>query len=219
MSNAIPKNVPQRAQKAYDLRRQGLSWEEIGAMLKVAPATACNYANLCETAGQGRLAQYSRASPEMVNPEKTAEIVDLAMTERGLDREKFLELAAQAGMPAKMANGLMARVRTRWGAVYKEVKRLKGEELVDKLHDRLSVALEFLDDYALANASGKDLAIIIGILVEKAQLVGGKPTQIYDHTLGMKLQTMMPAFMEEARRRGITLDVTASAKLIEEENA
>jgi len=219
MSNAIPKNVPQRAQKAYDLRRQGLSWEEIGAMLKVTPETARNYANLCENAGQERLAEFRRASPEMVNPEKTAEIIDKAMTERGLDREKFLELAATAGMPAKVAHGLMARARANWGAIYKEVKRLKGEELVDKLHDRLSVALEYLDDYALANASGKDLAIIIGILIEKAQLVGGKPTQIYDHTLGMKLQTMMPAFMEEARRRGITLDVTASAKLIEEENA
>lgn len=216
MPKGTKANTPERIQRAYDLRKQGLTWEDIGAQLKISAETAKNYANRCENAGQEKLKEFRAATPEVVNPEKTSEIIDRAMTERGLDTAKFIELAQAAGLPTKVALGLANRVRANYGAIYKEVKRLKSEEMIDRLNEKIGMGLKYLDDYAFANASGKDIAIIIGILTEKMLLLGGKPTQIIDVSTSSKLEILMPQFMAEAVRRGITLDVVPTGKLIED---
>jgi hypothetical protein len=64
--------------------------------------------------------------------------------------------------------------------------------------------------------SGKDLTIAIGILVEKVLLLEGKPTQVYDVNVSHKLEILMPQFMQEAKRRGLTIDVTPPPLVVEE---
>ena len=185
-----------------------MSWEEIGTELGVRPETAANYANLCETNGSEQLKEFRAASPEMVNPEKTAEIVEAAMEAAGINHDKFMELAAQAGMPAKVASGLLGRLKASYGKVIREGRLLKGKQLADELSGKLAKLVDYLDDYAMSQMSGKDLTIAIGILTEKVLLLEGKPTAVYDVNVSHKLEILMPQFMMEAKRRGLTIDVT-----------
>ncbi len=196
-----------RAKKAYGMRREGKTWEEIGAVLGVRPETARNYAGLMEKAGMDQLKRF-HATPETVNPNVSAEMVNEALGLNGLDREKFMELAAKAGMPAKFANGLMKRVVSEYAGVVKEMKVLKGEALIEELHGKITKTLHYLNDEVLAKSAGRDLAVILGILIDKTQVLGGKPTAIYDVNVSHKIEVMMPQFMAEARRRGLTIDVT-----------
>ena len=85
---------------------------------------------------------------------------------------------------------------------------LKGQELADALRGKIANALKYLDDYTMLNSSGKDLALIVSILIEKMQLIEGKPTAQYDVNISHKIEVMLPQFMAEARRRGLTIDVT-----------
>ena len=210
-------HVEERFQKAYDMRTAGSSWQEIADTLGVKKETAMNYVARMETRLGTKVKEFRDNTPEIANPAKTAELVDKAMAERGLDAEKFRALAKAAGMPEKMANGLMTRIRANYSNVMKEVRLLKGQELLDTLHAKISKALEYLDDYALANASAKDLAVIVAVLIDKVQILGGLPTQVIYINVSHKLEVMMPAFMQEAARRGITLDATPSAVVIEQE--
>ena len=66
-----------------------------------------------------------------------------------------------------------------------------------------------MDDVSMSQASLKDLAIATGILIEKRELLNGRPTQNIDFTSRMTVHHMLPRLMEEARRRGITVDGTA----------
>ena|SRR3990167_669236 len=214
-------NQPERVQKAYDLRKTGMGWPEIGAQLGVAWVTARNYANLCEKSGMDKLKEFRAATPEIVNPEKTAEIIDKSIVaeHQHVDHKKFVELAVQAGMPEKMAAALAKRLSTSYGTVMREVKLLKNQELADTMRGKIGKALEYLDDYALANSASRDLAVVIGILTEKMQLMEGKPIAMYSIDVTHRLETMMPKFLEEARRRGITVDAVPSEKLIEDAKA
>ena len=54
---------------------------------------------------------------------------------------------------------------------------------------------------------------------EKMQLMEGKPIAMYSIDVTHRLETMMPKFLEEARRRGITVDAAPSEKLIEDAKA
>lgn len=205
-----PGTPTPRAQKAYDLRRQGLGWDEIGAQLGVKAITARNYAGLCEKSGQDTLKQFRHASPEIVNPEKSAELIDGSLGPNGLDSEKFMELAAQAGLPARMAKGLMVRWGHEYSRIGAEGRLLKGKQLADELSGKLGKLVDNLDDYTMANMSGKDLSVAIGILTDKVLLLEGKPSVIYDVNVSHKLEVLMPQFMAEAKRRGLTIDSTAT---------
>ena len=86
------------------------------------------------------------------------------------------------------------------------VEILKGQALADELRAKVSKALAYLDDHTLLNSSGKDLALIVAILMDKMQLIEGKPTALYDVQISHRIEIMMPQFMAEAKRRGLTLD-------------
>ena len=66
--------------------------------------------------------------------------------------------------------------------------------------------LKYMDEVAVSGASLKDIAITYGILVDKGQLLGGKPTQVFDVNMRAKLEVLMPLYLAEMKRRGITLE-------------
>lgn len=197
---------PERFQKAFDMREAGCTWEEIAATLGVKEETAKNYVARIENQAGKKLKEFQNATPEMTNPAKTAELIDKAMADANFDRAKFLEFAVASGLPLKVANGLAGRIRAQFGAVYKEYKILKGAALAEEIRGKISKMLEYLDDYAMSQMSGKDLALSIAVLIDKVQVLDGKPVAIYDVNVSHKIEVLMPQFMAEAKRRGITLD-------------
>ena len=154
-------------------------------------------------------------SLEFYNPEKAAEAIDLATD----PYRRLADVAETAKMPLATVKALINRVRNHYQPVHEELKRVKDNEIIELLRDRTGRALGYLDDYSLSSASAKDLAITIGILIEKTQLLEGKPTQILSVEERRHINDLLPAVIREAQRRGHVIDVSpdGGTRLIHDE--
>lgn len=144
-------------------------------------------------------------------PGQEAAAVD-AITDR---LHTIKDIAESCGLPESTTKQLLARLETRWQPLSAELQRVKTQDLVGLLEDRAWRALQYLDDYALAGASAKDLAITIGVLIEKRQLLRGEPTQIMTSSDRQSLNDLLPLVMREAQRRGYTIDVNPATGDVE----
>lgn len=114
--------------------------------------------------------------------------------------------AKLCGAPPTTVQGLIGRLKARYQPLNDAIVEVKREELLKLLDDRGWRVLTYLDDYALAAAGAKDLAITAGILIDKAQLIKGQPTQILSHADREKIDELAPRVLAECRRRGITIE-------------
>jgi len=121
-----------------------------------------------------------------------------------------LKAAAKAtGLSQNVFEGLVTRLRAQYQPVVRELENIHTGQLLRQLETKANMALEYLDDYALAQSSAKDLAIIVGILLEKRQLLRGEPTQIISMEERQGLDELTQQLVKDARRRGLTIDMTA----------
>lgn len=122
------------------------------------------------------------------------------------DATVFAQMARAANIPLKVAQALARRVEGQFGKVQTEMRRMSLAEQVVATTDKAQMVLAHIDEVSIAGMNAKDLAIAYGVLVDKAQLLGGKPTQVFDFNLRAKLEVLMPQFLAEARRRGVTVE-------------
>ena len=122
------------------------------------------------------------------------------------DVERFMEMAAAASVPPRLAADLARRVQANLSPLREPMPAMGAKEFAEAVRLKAQMMLRYIDETSVPTASLKDLVIAFGVMVDKAQLLGGKPTQIYDVNLRAKLAVMMPAFVAEARRRGITVE-------------
>ncbi len=106
------------------------------------------------------------------------------------------------GLDPGAAERLVKRVQAQYQPMLQGKREYKTAELKSLLEDRLGKALEWLDDYAMSKATGVQLAVMIGILTEKRQLLAGEPTHILSIEDRMSLNKLAPALEAEFRRRG-----------------
>lgn len=85
-------------------------------------------------------------------------------------------------------------------------------ETLDLMEDRIFRALQYMDDFVLSTSSAKDLALTVGILVEKMQLLKGLPTEIIDVNDRRKLNELIPLVLKDAKRRGLIIDVDSEGR-------
>lgn len=189
-----------KQREAYERRRAGETWKAIGDSLGI---------------GEGAVrVRVERAIKKGLPP-----LFGEFKHERGMlpagqglfdkarfDMKVFTELAASAGIPPRLAAALGRRVEGQFGAVKAEMKAMTVAEQVAATHEKALMILAHIDEVSVGQASAKDLAIAYGILVDKGLLLGGKPTQIFDFNLRSTLQVLMPQFLAEAKRRGITIE-------------
>ena len=207
----------EKQRAAYDLRAQGKTWEEIGTILGITPQTSRDRVKAAERHGLPPLMAerlWKRApAPNAGEPTRVKRLSDgEGMFAPGgvFDRSAFLELAASAGIPPRIGGALARRVEMNFGPVRSEIKKLTAAEQVTATIAAAQLVLAHIDEVSIAGMNAKDLAIAYGVLVDKAQLLGGKPTQVYDFNLRAKLEVIMPQFLAEAKRRGITVDGEAT---------
>ena len=114
-----------------------------------------------------------------------------------------LVAAAEAtGLSGEAARRMVKRVQAQYQPMLQEKREYKTSELLELLTDRAGKALEWMDDYIMSQASGKELAVMTGILLEKRQLLSGEPTHILSHEDRMSLNKLAPALEAEFRHRG-----------------
>ena len=136
-------------------------------------------------------------------PKQAATAIDM-LTD---DKFDLAKISQACGVPLSVVKGLRRRLKTRWQAVDGKVRKIKIEQLLEMLDDKAIRCLEFLDDFALAGSSAKDLAVTFAVLTDKSLLLRGQPTQIISHEERLSLNVLMPSLVREIQSRGLTIDM------------
>ena len=145
-----------------------------------------------------------RTGLEFRDPAKAAEVLDL-----GTDPLVTLTAAAkQAGLPRSTVQAFMRRMGAKLQPALEEVREVKRANFTKKLWHKADTALDYIDEMTLAASPAKDLAITIGVLVDKARMIEGDPgSRVMKPEDRRKLNELAEALNAEMKRRKI-IDVT-----------
>lgn len=119
------------------------------------------------------------------------------------------KLAKAEGFPYLATEKFINRLRVNHVGLTNAVKTRSRAQEIETMSEKISRILDYMDDYTLANADLKDLAIAFGILAEKRQLMEGRPTQILTFEERRQMPELLGAALREAKRRGLNIDATA----------
>lgn len=145
---------------------------------------------------------------EHAAPEAAAAIVEkVALGDKFF---KVSELAHALGLKPATVQALVDRLQRRYQPVVAEIRKVTTGDILALAEERLQMALEYMTDVKLAEASGRDLAVIVGILTEKRALLRGEPTQIVSNADRANLMELLPELLKEAQRRGMVVDLNPS---------
>lgn len=145
--------------------------------------------------------EYAPLTAGDLTDEQVATLIDAASN----PYKDFVKAAEELGVSREAVIRMVRRVEAGRGPVVGKLRKLKTRDLLDTIEDRIARAFEYLDDEALAATSAKDLAIILGILLEKRQLLRGEPTQILGPAERASLDTLIPQLVKEAEKRGLVV--------------
>jgi len=90
-----------------------------------------------------------------------------------------------------------------------ETKELSIRELLSMVNQRIAVGMEALDPETIAAMTGRELAILLGILTDKKLLLEGRPTAILSIEDRSSLGRLTKMWLQQAQRRGLQIEETA----------
>lgn len=111
------------------------------------------------------------------------------------------EIAASLGISLRGLYRWKYKLRTKRAGEVEELQALKDGELLVLVEDRLGKALGYLDDMALSQANAQQLALITGILLDKRQILLGRPQSIVGYQEVESLDELLPFIQKEMERR------------------
>lgn len=210
-----PLTAKQRA--VYELARPesgtGKTRAEIAALLGISkPMVSKTLQAAYKKLGLSKKNGMSIANTlEVRHPEKAAKVID-ALSDPLL---KVKEALVASGLPDRVSDSLLKRLRVKFFGVVREVKALKTQEILRMCEEKLDMIDFYLDDKVMAEASARDLGLMAGVLIEKRALLRGEPTAIISDYERKKIHELFPALIAEAQRRGLTVEGQVTAKTIE----
>lgn len=201
--------LTEKQQTVYDLRQSGKTFQEISDLVGRGYQTVVDCYNTAEKKVQGLkqdlTVRNTRAPEATLDPEKAAEIID-----RITDPfEKLSRVAEECGLKPELVKGIARRMKTRYLGVTEQMRAIKTHDMIVKIDERIGHALTYMDDYVMADANFRDLAMGTAQLIEKRQLLKGEPTQIISVDERKTLNQLLPLLIKEAGRRGVTIDAEA----------
>jgi DNA-binding CsgD family transcriptional regulator len=215
-ARCLGKPLAPKQQAVWDLKQQGKMNKEIAAILGVSvpyvgKTMTAVYRKLGISAGPtGGKVMPNTSGVEHRDPEAAA-----AMLDAGTDPlVKVKDALAAAGMPDRVSEAMLKRLRVKFFGAVHEIKALKTQELVRMCEEKLGMIGFYLDDKVMAEASARDLGLMAGVLIEKRQLLRGEPTQIISDHERKKLNELLPLAIAEAQRRGLTLQGQVTEKVV-----
>lgn len=144
-----------------------------------------------------------QANIEAADPELVADLV-IADAD---PYETIAQVARDHDVSPYVAKALVDALRARHGALIQEVQDLDGRDLADKMEAIAHVAVDSIDEASLLKVNAKDRALVAAIMVDKAQLLKGRPTQILSREDRMKMPDIVKELYKEFDRRSITVEV------------
>jgi hypothetical protein len=214
------KEFTAKQQEVWDLTRplgeggQGKTRAEAAAILGISASVVSKTLQACYrkrgiVKNQG---WQPSLGVEMKDPEKAAAVLDAASEPAALT--SIREAIRAAGLPERAGEALLRRLRSKFFGVITECRNLKTNEILELLGQRIHLGLQYLDDKAFAEASARDIMIGLAGLMEKRQLLRGEPTQIVSEVERKKMHELTPLLIQEAQRRGLTIE--GEAKRVED---
>lgn len=159
---------------------------------------------------------YREAMAEISREELLKRFPRIALAQAEQDPDlmprETVDHARALGIPKAIMKEVQKRVAARAGQFRSTSRRLSEKETIARLEERMALAIEYLDDFAMAGATAKDLAGTIDTLNHNIQLLKGRPTQIMSIEDRRKLNELIPALLIEAQRRGVPLPAPIEAQ-------
>lgn len=146
-----------------------------------------------------------RRSLENTDPEKFADF----LVQFAEDPEcNVAALAKRCDMSRQAAHLIVKRLGTRYLPVLQEVEKVSTKTILKQMDDALPLLLAKMKDTDLINNSAlREIAVAVGVLVEKRQLLRGEPTQIMTLEERKSIKELTPALISEMKKRSLTVDV------------
>lgn len=206
-----------KQQLAYDLRMQGKTRAEGASLMGISKPV---YSKTLQAAykklgiSHRKNGDISSNTTEIKDPVKFAAVVDAA-TEPEAKLDNIRKVFKDYGLPLAASEALLRRIRQKYFGVVEATRSLKSGEIVDALNNKIDLALRYMDDKTMADASFRDLALGTAAMIEKRQLLRGEPTQIISDAERAKLHELLPRVIAEAQRRGLTVEGEVTGKTTE----
>ncbi len=207
--------LTERQAQIVQLREEGLSLSAIADRLGTGKGSISSSlrAAKAKAAATGAPKAFAQTC-EVKKPEATARALDLAT-----DPFTSIEAAAkQCGFPRTTLQQFMKRVRTRYAPLNDAIREVKDRELARLCEDRAHRCLTYMDDFSMAGASVKDLAISAGVMIDKSRLLKDQATHVIKIQDIRKLDEMAKVLHEEMERRGMLVDVTPEKEKVASES-
>ena len=132
----------------------------------------------------------------------------LAVRPSATEFKEFEAAGVKVGVDPRAMERLVARLQGRSLSAKGGRLKLSDQELLALIDDGLARAFQFLDDFALGQATARDVAVTVGVLIDKRRLLRGEPTAITKLQDMRKLDDLVEIFRKEAERRRKLVDVT-----------
>lgn len=117
-----------------------------------------------------------------------------------------IKMAREVGISKPMLESLRRRISAKQGLQPADPRALTDRQLINGLEEKIALALSYLDSFALAGASAKDLQAVIDGLISNVQLLKGKPTSITSVEDRRRINELLPLLVLEAQKRGVVLE-------------
>ncbi len=213
-SRMLGMKLTEKQQAIWDLFESGKTRPEIAALLSISVSYISHTLMRIRKKLGVKAVPCGQKPLEVTNPEKAAAILD-ALSEAD-PYVKISEAFQAAGLPPQVKQALLRRLRVKYNGEITELKALKTAEILELLGKKINLALSYMDDKVMSEASFRDLALGTTAMIEKRQLLRGEPTQIISDNERKKLHELIPSLIAEAQRRGITIEGKVTEKLVED---
>lgn len=222
--------LTEKQRAIYDLLRpvaeggQGKTQPEAAALLGISRSVVNKtmqvvYRKLGVRKGKGHGDSGEKQSAEVRRPEVAAAAIEAAADPVALTQKEAIERVNEqlraAGLPAKVSEALVRRLKVKYADSVFAARDLRSNEIIEMLGKKISLVAEYLDDKVVAEASARDLMLGLGVMIEKRNLLRGEPTAIISDHDRKKLHELAPALLAEINRRGLTVEGVVTGKTVE----
>jgi hypothetical protein len=209
------KELTTKQQALWDLKEQGKTRPEIASELGIGNQCVSNTITIIRkklslTISKGNGGEMN--TTEVQRPEIAAAAIDAASDPTTKTQKEAIDRVNQtlkdAGVPGKVSYALVRRMRVKYADVVTEKKRLTTNEILETIDKEIGLISSYMDDFVCAGANLRDLGLVKTALIEKRNLLKGEPTTIMSDAERKKLNDLLPALIEEGKRRGIIIEGT-----------
>lgn len=152
---------------------------------------------------------YSDLTPEQKTELSDAQTEVFKLKEEGKSWDE-IAMIRQSGVASVKANYFQGKQKIKKMEAgtheISEVQPLTLGQMADACDTKAGEILQLMTKESISAATLAQKAQAFGVLIEKGRLLRGEATQIITHDDRRTLKDLIPAFMKEAERRGITID-------------